>query len=183
MLLFEVLKAQEKRAGCVLWSTKEDQCPCLRGRLYTLMDPFVECRKLSHISIAFLGNSISPPFAPYTTCHMPNKSFISGQQASSAIPWISFAGFSQKSTPLCSCLPSIRALDMQMWYGRPSPTRQAKQPGLCRALSESTFLCTATHICLASGDVKANIASLFIISTPTRPSFTSDPKLPGSADF
>lgn len=52
-----------------------------------------------------------------------------------------------------------------------------------QAPSEGTFVCTANHICLASGDLKANIASLFIISSPTRSSFTSGPKLPGSAGF
>lgn len=52
-----------------------------------------------------------------------------------------------------------------------------------QALSESMLVCPANHICLASGGWKANIASLFIISSRTTSSLTSGPKLPGSADF
>lgn len=136
MLLFKILKGQEKRDRvCArtgesrLRRAKEDRCPCLRSRLHALMDqyPSVLYPSGSARIYSFIGKlSISPPFAPYTIRHVPSKCFISGQQVPAAIPWISFAGFYRKSTQLYLCLSSIRALDIQMRYYGPSPARRVK---------------------------------------------------------
>lgn len=105
----------------------------LRSRLQAPMDQYPSVLYPSgsaHI-YSFPGKlSISLPLAPYTICHVPDKSFISGRQAFSAIPWISFAGFCQKSTQLHLCLSTIRALDLQMQYYGLSPARRAKQPAI-----------------------------------------------------
>lgn len=158
----EILKAQEKR---------DRVCACTDGS--------ASLRTCTHLKLSWETLHFTPVFPIY---HAPNKSFLS-EQAYSAIPWISFAGFCQKSTQMYLCLSNMRALDMQMQYYGPSAARQVKQPALRLYQRACLSAQLPNHICLASGHLKANIPLLFIISTLTRSSFTSGPKLPGSADF
>ena len=102
----------------------EEQAACTDGSASLST---VSLRKCTHLQLSWETLHLAT-FCPI--CHGPNKSFISGQQASSSIPWISFAGFCQRSTQLHLCLPGIRALDMQMQYYGPSLASQAKQPAL-----------------------------------------------------
>lgn len=87
----------------------------------------VSLRKHSHLQLSRETLHFTA-FGPIY--HVPGKSFISGRQAFSAIPWISFAGFCQKSTQLHLCLSPIRALDLQMQYYGLGPARRAKQPAI-----------------------------------------------------
>jgi len=110
--------------------------------------------------------SISPFFFALTTiCYHPNKSFISGLQASS----------SHRSPVLVLIitalsylyLSSIRTWIMYMQHYRPNPARLVKQ-------AESLFVCTAhkSHLsCFRRSE--RSLAVLFIISSPTRSRITS----------
>ena len=154
-----------------LWNTKEHCYPCLRSRLHgSIFLSTISLRECMHLQLPQETLHFTT-FCPIY--HVPNKSCISGQQASSAIPWISFPGFHQKSTQLHLCLCSIRALDVQMECHGPSPAdgQSNHQSGSIR----EHVVCTANHISLTSGDLKVNVPLLFTISTPTRSSFTQVP--------
>lgn len=71
--------------------------------------------------------SILPPFATYATCHHPNKCFIQGQQASSAIPQIPCS--SEQHSALCFFLAEEHWSCKCSIY-RPSPARLVKQPAI-----------------------------------------------------
>lgn len=191
MLVLKVLKGQEKRdrvCACReesrLWSTKEDCCPCLRKRLHALMGqhPSVLYPSGSAHLYSFPEKfSISPPFAPYTI-HHPQQILYFRMTSTFSHPmdllcWllsencsVVFVPFYYKSTGRANAVLQIQSC-------------QTGETTSYQALSESTLVCPANHICLASGGWKANIASLFIISSRTTSSLTSGPKLPGSADF